>query len=227
MGLKLTLSPVSAGGRQVGDLAVFALAAEVNLLIRYTNDSGTELVVDSPDNSQDVLLWLGGAGRGDAVWFMLNPSRIDSQGEITAPMPATIRLAPGQSIDRQVTLNRLNLDRWFDPGVFEAWVEFQGLRSNTVRFATEIRAESVPRLAQLALGGPDAWIRERAMVLLANVPGAPAAVLASGETAVHQAALERYAASLWRFMSDWDRLQKAAEVRAAFARLRAETWLPR
>lgn len=227
MKIELALSPEVPGARQVGAVTVLPVAADVGMRIRFVNDGDGELVVDSPASSQDALLWLRGTGAMEPAWFMLNPSRIDSQGEITAPLPATVRLAPRQAVERNVTLRQFNLDRWLEPGAFEVWVEFLGKRSNILQLAAEIRADSVPGLVDLALAGPDSWIREKSMEMLSRIPGAPAPVLPSADTAAHVRALEQYGVAVQRFLADWDRLQNTSEVRAALARLRAESWLAR
>lgn len=227
MKIDIRLAPAGAAPRQVGRVAVLPLAAGAEFSVRFANAGDGDLVIDSPDTSQELLLWLAALAQGEPVAFLLNPSHMDSQGEMTAPLPAQLRLAPRQFAERTVALQRYNLDRWFEPGVYEVWIEFQGARSERLRFATELQAESVPRLAELALAGPDAWVREQAMLQLAKVPGAPAAVPPSGDTAAYQGALERYAGALRRFTADWARLRQTAEVTAFFARVRAETWLPR
>lgn len=227
MNIDIRLVPAGVAPRQVGRVAVLPLAAGAEFAVRFVNAGGAEIVIDSPDTSQELVLWLAAPPSGEPAAFLLNPSHMDAQGEMTAPMPAQLRLAPRQFTERRVALQRYNIDRWFEPGLYEVWIEFQGTRSERLRFATELQADSVPRLAELALAGPDAWVREQAMLQLAKVPGAPAAVPPSGDTAAYQGALEKYADALRRFTADWARQRQSPEMSAFFARVRAEAWLPR
>ena len=217
MKIDIQIAATTPGVRSAGALPVLPVAGKLDFLIRFTNTGDKTLTVPSPATSQELLLRLAApAPRGES-WYLLNPSHMDVLGEITAPMPATLSLAPGQSFERRVDLGSLNQDRWFEPGAYEVWVDFAGVLSGRLRFATELRAESVPLLVELALGAPDTWIREQAMAMLGSVPGGPAAPPPPG--APVQAA---YAGQVRRFLADWDRLRQSADVVAFFESVRAE-----
>jgi hypothetical protein len=190
------------------------------LTIRFANVATTPLKIESPRTSQDLLLWL--IGPSGESWTMLNPSSIDATGEITAPMPVALIMQPGERFEMKAELGRDIADRWFGAGVYAVYVSYAGVQSNRLRFGTELRAESVPPLVDMALAGRDAWFREQAMALLKQIPGGPDLALPrAGADAAEKAAVQaRSTETAQRFLSDWERLKQTAEVVAFFESVR-------
>jgi hypothetical protein len=219
MKIDLELASATAVARQSGTVPVLAITSPVRLTIGFSNAAATALAVESPRSSQDLLLWLV-TPRAES-WYMLNPSRIDATGEITAPMPVNIVLQPGERLELPAELGSDSADRWFASGVYAVYVSYAGVKSNRLRFATELRAESVPALVEMALAGRDAWFREQAMLLLQGIPGGPDLALPRG--AAEKAAGEaRNAEGARRFLIDWERLKQTAEVLAFFESARVQ-----
>ena len=208
-------------------LPVLPVAGPLKLALRFGNAGSSVLTVESPDTSQALLLrLLAPAPRGES-WYLLNPSQIDATGEITAPLSRQLNLAPGQAVERSIELGQYNLDRWFEPGLYEVWIDYQGVQSNRLRFATELRAESVPRLVELALAGPDDWIREQAMVMLRQLPGGPDLALPAGDAAERDAGKARNADRAALFIADWPQQRQTPAVQDYFESQRVERRGPR
>jgi hypothetical protein len=223
MKIDLELDSATAVARMAGTVPVLAIPTRsVRLTIRFANDAATPLALESPRTSQDLLLWLV-SPRGE-WWYMLNRSSIDATGEITAPTPVHIVLQPGEHLEMPATLGSASADRRFASGVYAVYVSYAGVKSNRLRFATELRAESVPALVEMALAGRDAWFREQAMQLLRTIPGGPDLALPrGGADAVEEAARQaRNADVAQRFLADWERLKQTAEVAAFFESVRVD-----
>jgi hypothetical protein len=139
-------------------------------------------------------------------------------------MPVELVLQPGEAFEMSTSLGGNTVDRWFKPGVYEVFVAYAGAQSNRLRFATELRAESVPALVSLALTGPDAWIREQAMAMLRQIPGGPDLAMprAGADAAEKAAGTSRNAEVAQRFLAEWQQLRQKAEVMAFFESVRVE-----
>jgi hypothetical protein len=222
MTIELEFASTTPVARQAGTVPVLAITSPVHLTIRFANVATTPLKIESPRTSQDLMLWL--VGPSGESWTMLNPSSIDATGEITAPMPVQIVLQPGERFEMPAELGRDIADRWFGSGVYAAYVSYAGVQSNRLRFATELRAESVPALVDMALAGRDAWFREQAMGLLKRIPGGPDLTPPrAGADAAEKAAGEARNAELaQRFLADWQGLKQTADVLAFFESQRVE-----
>jgi hypothetical protein len=216
MNIELEFASTTPVARHAGAVPVLAITSPVHLTIRFANVATTPLKIESPRTSQDLLLWL--IGPSGESWTMLNPSSIDATGEITAPMPVQIVLQPGERFEMEAELGRDIADRWFGAGVYAVYVSYAGVQSNRLRFGTELRAESVPPLVEMALAGRDAWFREQAMALLKQIPGGPDLALprAGADAAEKAAGQARNIEIAERFLSDWERLKQTAEVLAFF-----------
>jgi hypothetical protein len=222
MTIELEFASTTTIARHAGTVPVLAITSPVHLTIRFANGATTPLAIESPRTSQDLLLWL--VGPSGESWTMLNPSSIDATGEITAPMPVQLVLQPGERFEMAAELGRDMADRWFASGVYAVYVSYAGVQFNRQRFATELRAESVPPLVDMALAGRDAWFREQAMALLKQIPGGPDLALprAGADAAEKAAGQARNTEIAQRFLADWGRLKQTAEVAAFFESVRVE-----
>jgi hypothetical protein len=224
MKIELEFAAATPVARHWGAVPVLALTSPVHLTVRLVNDAATPLAIESPRTSQDVLLWLAAPESAAESWFMLNPSQIDATGEVSAPMPVQLVLQPGQAFEMPAGLGSDSVDRWFKPGVYDVHVSYAGVQSRRLRFATELRAESVPQLVRLALNGPDAWIREQSMDMLRRIPGGPDLALAraGADEAGKAAAKARNAELAHRFLADWPQWSQSVDVAAFFESVRVD-----
>ena len=190
MKITLTLADAGPAARKQDGIAIYPMALPVSLTAKFLNDGASTLPIESPRSSQEVLLWLV-TGDPEPYWFIMNQSRMDRMGELTAPPRVDLQLAPGEGVDLAFTLQDYNVDRWFEPGVYQVYVEYLKAKSPALSFGTEFAPDSVPKLVALALDSPDSWLRERSIAWLQKLPNGPGLLLpAAGSDQAQTAAVQ-------------------------------------
>ena len=173
MQISLAVDKPAAPVRVLDGIPVYAMGHDLAMTANFKNVGPGKISIDDPQTSQAVTLRLRQKGPEDAA-YMIHPSRIDATGEITAPPTSALDLVPGQSTSVTVNLHGVIVDKCFLPGIYEIYVEFNGIRSAPLVFAVEYRPESVPPLVTIAVDeAADPWVREEAVAWLNKLPRSP------------------------------------------------------
>jgi hypothetical protein len=140
MRIELRFTEATPVARRSDGMPVLAALARspVELSLSLVNDGPGALQVESPHTSQGLLLWLTVPTKNETHCFMLNQTSIDATGELTAPLPVALELAPGACVSRSFDLCQVATpDHWPAPGTYVLAIEFLGVRSNELAFAID------------------------------------------------------------------------------------------
>lgn len=173
MDLKISLSietpkrPI----RQTKGVPVFPMGKAILLAAQFKNDGSNVMSLQDPKTSQHTLLYILPQATGEEIVILLNPSLMDSTGEITAPVSEDIQLDPQKSLTVPIELYKCCIDYVFRQGNYEVYVEYQNIKSEKLSFYVAFCSESVPRLIAIALDeAAELWMREEAVNWLDKMP---------------------------------------------------------
>ena len=134
------------------------------------NNSDEAINIEDPLVSQKVLIHLASSKDTQETTILLNPSIVDSTGEITAPPRKVIELKPHEKISIPIHLYSHVLDKCFTEGDFSISLSYGDNRSAPLKFSIKFSPESVVRLVELLNDSKvDIWVRKEACTWLKKV----------------------------------------------------------
>ena len=201
LGIDKPLSPI----RVLDKIPVYPMAHEILLNVSFTNNGPDDLVLEDPDTSQKLLLWIINKNEGEWMVYEVNPGSIDITGEITAPVTNSINIPLLESKNILIDLYRYCKENCFFPGKYELYVEFMDVKSEPMGFAVEFHQGSVPVLIETVLNEEDSWIRETSLLWINELPKKPDLELnTENMTEVETGAIkQRNEVNAKMFLLDW------------------------
>jgi hypothetical protein len=140
----------------------------INGIIENNNDNAIK--IEDPHVSQNILIHLVSNKDKQETTFLLNPSIVDSMGEVTIPPRKEIELKPHEKTSVIVHLYSHVLDKCFAEGDFSISLSYGENCSAQFKFSIEFSPESVARLLELLNDSKvDIWVRKEACKWLNKV----------------------------------------------------------
>ncbi|MBD3332328.1 hypothetical protein GF356_05725 [candidate division GN15 bacterium] len=223
--ISLTVEKPAPPDRMIEEIPVYHMGQDLSLRATFTNGGDDSISIEDPQMSQAVNLMLSREASEDEL-FMIHPTQMDATGELTAPVPSTLRLAPNESAKLEFSLYEIIPDKCFTPGVYAIYIEFSDVKSPLLGFAVEFRPQSVPLLTQIAVDEEASrWLRKTSLEWLGKLPKTPQIQLpAASETPEERKQrVEQNAQTARLFLGNWQFEKNTAETLELFERYRLET----
>ncbi len=141
-----------------------ALGIDLRFVAGIGNTGNQDLLIEDPKGTQLIMIHARTPQDTGEVSFLLNPSQVDSLGEMTAPPHSEVSVKPGSYAPFRISLYQNIMDRCLAEGLYAVTFSYGDTRSTPATLVTEFAPASVePLLAILDDTGRDMWVRKEAL----------------------------------------------------------------
>jgi hypothetical protein len=141
-----------------------ALGTDLRFVAGIGNKGGQDLFIEDPKGTQLIMVHVRTPQDTVETSFLLNPSQVDSLGEMTAPPHDEVPVKPGSYAPFRISLFRNLIDKCLAEGLYEASFSYGDTRSTPATLLVEFVPASVePLLAILDDAGKDTWVRKEVL----------------------------------------------------------------
>lgn len=141
-----------------------ALGTDFRFYAGIGNKGIQDMIIEDPKGTQQILIHVQSPQDTTENFFLLNPSHVDSAGEVTAPPHEEISVKPGAYAPFRFSLFQTMMDRCLAEGPFVVSFSYGDTRSAPVAFTSVFAPASIePLLAILDDAGKDMWVRKEAL----------------------------------------------------------------
>jgi hypothetical protein len=141
-----------------------ALGIDLRFVAGIGNTGNQDLIIEDPKGTQLITIRVSAPQVTSEIFFLLNPSQVDSLGEVTAPPSSEVSVKPGSYAPFRFSLYRNLMDNCLSEGLYSVAFSYGEMRSAPATLIVEFAPASVvPLLAILDDAGHGMWVRKEAL----------------------------------------------------------------
>lgn len=164
MKLRIELDPGMPLLPSPDSLPRVALGTDFRFFAGIGNKSDQDLMIEDPKGTQLILIHVRTPQETTETSFLLNPSEVDTLGEMTAPPHDEIAVRPGAYAPFKFSLFKTVMDKCLAEGPYAVSYSYGDTRSQPVTLIAVFAPASVDLLLSiLDDAGKDLWVRKEAL----------------------------------------------------------------
>ena len=147
-----------------------ALGTDFRFFAGIGNGGSQDLMIEDPKGTQHILIHVLSPEDTTENFFLLNPSKVDPVGEVTAPPHEEIPVKPGTYATFRFSLFKTMMDRCLAEGLFTVSFSYADSRSKPVTLISVFAPASIEPLLLILDGTEnDMWVRQEALKSLRRI----------------------------------------------------------